>query len=281
MNNPTTKSSSIGILEYPEHPFSPLTVHLPNYVATTIPTVALLTIFFGGLAVIFGSIEIILKRSNPTLPNKQIRVTSWFVLCGFIHTFFEGSGLFPQYTLDQCTDYTTGYFSYNSLTISSHNDIFGQLWKEYALSDSRYMTQDSFVVCMESITAFVLGPLSFLCAYCIVVDHSLRLPLQLLISSSQLYGLLLYYMTCAFEELVHGIVLSRPEYVYYYGYYLTCNAFWFFIPSWLIYQNVWEISNAVESTKTTVRVETNHADLEDKIDSMPRKIYIQRRRYSM
>lgn len=31
--------------------------------------------------------------------------------------------------------------------------VFGQLWKEYALSDSRYLTQDPFVLCMETITA--------------------------------------------------------------------------------------------------------------------------------
>lgn len=33
-------------------------------------------------------------------------------------------------------------------------DLFGQLWKEYSLSDSRYLTQDNaFVLCMETITA--------------------------------------------------------------------------------------------------------------------------------
>jgi cholestenol delta-isomerase len=31
-------------------------------------------------------------------------------------------------------------------------DFFGQLWKEYALSDSRYMTSDPLVLCMESWT---------------------------------------------------------------------------------------------------------------------------------
>ena len=35
--------------------------------------------------------------------------------------------------------------------------LFGQLWKEYALSDSRYLTQNAFVLCMESITA--VGPI--------------------------------------------------------------------------------------------------------------------------
>lgn len=31
-------------------------------------------------------------------------------------------------------------------------DVFGQLWKEYALSDSRYMTSDTLVLCMETVT---------------------------------------------------------------------------------------------------------------------------------
>jgi cholestenol delta-isomerase len=32
-------------------------------------------------------------------------------------------------------------------------DFFGQLWKEYSLADSRYLTSDPFVLCMETITA--------------------------------------------------------------------------------------------------------------------------------
>jgi cholestenol delta-isomerase len=54
---------------------------------------------------------------------------------GFIHFFFEG------------------YFAYNFRTMGGMQDIFGQLWKEYSLSDSRYLTQDAFVLCMETITA--------------------------------------------------------------------------------------------------------------------------------
>jgi len=37
--------------------------------------------------------------------------------------------------------------------IGGLNTLFGQLWKEYALSDSRYLTQNAFVLCMESVTA--------------------------------------------------------------------------------------------------------------------------------
>jgi hypothetical protein len=56
-------------------------------------------------------------------------------LGGCIHLFFEG------------------YFAYNFRRMGSMQDLFGQLWKEYSLSDSRYLTQDAFVLCMESITA--------------------------------------------------------------------------------------------------------------------------------
>jgi hypothetical protein len=54
---------------------------------------------------------------------------------GFIHLFFEG------------------YFAYNFRAMGGRQDIFGQLWKEYSKSDSRYLTQDAFVLCMETITA--------------------------------------------------------------------------------------------------------------------------------
>ena len=35
----------------------------------------------------------------------------------------------------------------------ARQDPFGQMWKEYAYSDSRYMTSDAFVLCMETVTA--------------------------------------------------------------------------------------------------------------------------------
>lgn len=41
----------------------------------------------------------------------------------------------------------------NHNTMPGKQDIFGQLWKEYAFSDSRYMTSDPFVLCMETVTA--------------------------------------------------------------------------------------------------------------------------------
>lgn len=64
----------------------------------------------------------------------QITSEGWPIIAGSIHVFFEG------------------YFVYNNSQMSSMQDLFGQLWKEYALSDSRYMTSDPLVLCMESLT---------------------------------------------------------------------------------------------------------------------------------
>ncbi|KAL9119299.1 MAG: hypothetical protein Q9187_004146 [Circinaria calcarea] len=46
-----------------------------------------------------------------------------------------------------------GYFSLNHTRMATMSDFFGQLWKEYALSDSRYLTSDPFVLTMETTTA--------------------------------------------------------------------------------------------------------------------------------
>lgn len=67
---------------------------------------------------------------------------------GCIHLFFEG------------------YFAYNFRRMGGMQDLFGQLWKEYSLSDSRYLTQDAFVLCMETITAVRLCFPSILSVQC-------------------------------------------------------------------------------------------------------------------
>jgi hypothetical protein len=42
---------------------------------------------------------------------------------------------------------------YNFRDLAGGQLLFAQLWKEYSYSDSRYLTQDPFVLCMETITA--------------------------------------------------------------------------------------------------------------------------------
>lgn len=45
-----------------------------------------------------------------------------------------------------------GYFIYHQSAIPALQSTYAQLWKEYCLSDSRYLTLDVFTVCVETIT---------------------------------------------------------------------------------------------------------------------------------
>jgi cholestenol Delta-isomerase len=128
----------------------------------------------------------------------------------------------------------------------SRTDLFGQLWKEYSLSDSRYQTKDSFVTCMEAITAVAWGPLSFAIAYFILVDHPLRHPVQIIVSLGQLYGDVLYYATCYFNEKVYSVVYCRPEAFYYFVYFVFLNAFWIVVPLIGMAVSIKEVARAVE-----------------------------------
>lgn len=109
-------------------------------------------------------------------------------------------------------------------------DLFGQLWKEYSLSDSRYQTQNAFVLCMETITAAFWGPLSFVAAYMIMKSHPLRYSVQAIVSLGQLYGDVLYYATSMFDLYILDLSYCRPEAAYFYGYFVFMNAFWIVIP---------------------------------------------------
>ncbi|OLN81046.1 3-beta-hydroxysteroid-Delta(8),Delta(7)-isomerase 2 [Colletotrichum chlorophyti] len=210
----------------PIHPYYPLDAALPGYVANTLGGHALRASFAMGATAVLAPTYRLIKQRNPSLPNGEVLTALWFTLCGFIHFFFEG------------------YFAYNQARMPSTVDLFGQLWKEYSLSDSRYLTQDSFVVCMEAITALFWGPLSFACAYFIVSDHPLRHPLQLIISLGQLYGDVLYYATCSYDKIVAKMIYCRPEAFYFWCYYVLMNAFWIVIPLGLLLKSVAETRRA-------------------------------------
>ncbi|KAJ9150792.1 3-beta-hydroxysteroid-Delta(8), Delta(7)-isomerase 2 [Pleurostoma richardsiae] len=216
------------------HPYYPLDAVVPGYVANSISTPALIASFAAGCTVILSSACRLVQKKNPSLPRGEVAAALWFILCGFIHFFFEG------------------YFAYNFHRTGSRTDLFGQLWKEYSLSDSRYMTQDAFIVCMETITAVFWGPLSFVCAYAIVVDHPVRYSLQSIVSLGQLYGDVLYYATNQYERAMTELVFCRPEGVYFWAYYVMMNAFWIVIPLLLV----------IQSTRQTARLASKLKEVE-------------------
>lgn len=195
------------------HPYFPVEAVIANYIPNTYSVPALLGMFAAGTGAILGATYLGLSQFMPRVKKGDKFTILWFILCGFIHFFFEG------------------YFMLNHTRMGPANNIFGQLWKEYAYSDSRYLFSDPFVLCMESITAVCWGPMSFLVAYFITIQHPLRHPFQAIVSLGQIYGDVLYYATSMFDLYYKEISYCRPEAYYFWAYFFMMNWFWIVIPS--------------------------------------------------
>jgi cholestenol delta-isomerase len=122
-------------------------------------------------------------------------------------------------------------------------------WKEYTKADSRYATRDDFIVGMEAITAFIWGPLCPLVTYGILTSKSWRFTLMLIVSLGQIYGDVLYYATCYLEGFIH----SRPEFAYFWGFFVGLNSLWIIIPAYTMYYAVRNINSAVAGKKSTAK----------------------------
>lgn len=209
-----------------DHPYYPLEVELANYLANEWPVPLLLGIFFSVCGLVFFGTMSVVNRVHPHLPASEKAAIWWLILSGSIHLFFEG------------------YFSLNHNRMGPAQDVIGQLWKEYALSDSRYLTSDPFVLCMETVTAFTWGPLCFVVAAFITTSHALRHPLQIIVCVGQIYGLILYYATSMFDHYYKSVTYSRPEFLYFWFYYFFMNFIWMVIPGILLVDSVRKIAQA-------------------------------------
>lgn len=75
----------------PLHPFYPLGVVVPGYVANTMSATVILSIFYATCATILGVAYVLTRRAQRTLTTGETWTALWFVLCGTIHLFLEGS----------------------------------------------------------------------------------------------------------------------------------------------------------------------------------------------
>ncbi|RIA95905.1 Emopamil binding protein [Glomus cerebriforme] len=212
--------------EFPKHPYYPIDLKLPTFTEKTHSMEYSLGVFAGiAITVSLISSLIIYQKQNVSKINKVAFV--WFIITGSIHVFVEG------------------YFTSFHETLQSDNSLIGQWWKEYSLSDSRYLSSDSFVVIMERITAIFWGTGSYLAAIGIYQNWPSRHVIQLVTSLGQLYGLVLYYWTTLFEGFPH----SRPEALYFWGYFIGVNSFWALIPGILFIQSWIHLTNAVRENQ--------------------------------
>ncbi|KAB8072616.1 Emopamil-binding protein [Aspergillus leporis] len=213
------------------HQYYPPGIHLPHYVPNGTSTLSLIVQFGLLWTAVLGVAFIAIRRVRPMASGSDQLAFIWMCLTGFIHLFFEA------------------YFVVNHESLTGSQELFGQLWKEYSLSDSRYLISDAFLVCMEAVTAFCWGPLAFFIAYCIAVQHPARHALQLLISVGQVYGDVLYYATSLFDLYEHGELFCRPERYYFWFYYFFMNFIWISIGSYYAKQSIVEISRAFKKVQ--------------------------------
>ena len=81
-----------------QHPYFPIGIDLPGYIANTIPALLLVECFVSGVAVIFLATYLVVKHARPNISNGKLATTMWFVLCAFIHFFFEGRSKLSEVT---------------------------------------------------------------------------------------------------------------------------------------------------------------------------------------
>ncbi|KAK3302221.1 Emopamil-binding protein [Chaetomium strumarium] len=212
------------------HPYFPQDAVIPGYVLNTTGLPLILSAFGAVVGVFVLGCIALSKQYNPTLRRADQLTVGWFALCGFLHCFFEG------------------YFVLHHASVPSSQSLFAQLWKEYGLSDSRYLTSDPFMLCIETLTVLTWGPLSLATAVLTARsrprEQGTRHLLQAVVCVGHLYGVALYYGTCGFAEHMRGISYSRPEPVYYWGYYVGMNAPWVLVPCLLLWQSARAIQKA-------------------------------------
>jgi len=224
-------SNVTGSLMITNHPYYPLEVEIASYLANEYSVPFLLGVFFSLCAGIVAFTRGWVRNFHPGLPGREKAAIWWFVISGAIHLFFEG------------------YFSLNHFQMGPAQDLFGQLWKEYALSDSRYLTSDPFVLCMETVTAFTWGPICLLLPFLITNSHPLRHPLQIIVCVGQIYGLILYYATSMFDHYYKEVTYSRPEFLYFWFYYFFMNFIWMVFPGMLLVSSVRTIAKTMEKVE--------------------------------
>ncbi|KAJ2832272.1 hypothetical protein GGI24_001294 [Coemansia furcata] len=195
-----------------QHPYYPQDVPIPHYVVSKLDMGQAFLTLGSAIAIIMVVSGVLIGRARNGLSCKDKAIVVWMLVCAGIHIVLEG------------------YFSFNHGTLAGKQTIMADLWREYAHSDSRYLTSDPFTVIMEGITAVFDGSFALVAAYGILADSPIRHPAQLITSLAQLYGDVLYMATNYMEDFRY----TNPHPLYFYGYFVLMNLPWIVIPTYLI-----------------------------------------------
>ncbi|ODA82594.1 hypothetical protein RJ55_01101 [Drechmeria coniospora] len=210
----------------PQHSYYPPGVSIPGWAADEAARLRHAPVFVGVIVSIASVVYRLATRRLFRPRPIDCAAAAWFSVCAFLHIVFEG------------------YYIYHRTDIAGQQSALAQLWKEYALSDSRYLTSDVFTVCIETITVYVWGPLCLLTSAAILGDSPFRHVSQAVVCTAHLYGVALYYATSWTDYRFHGTEHSRPEFLYYWVYYIGFNLPWVIVPAVLLYDSFIQSANA-------------------------------------
>ncbi|KAJ2807929.1 hypothetical protein H4R21_000282 [Coemansia helicoidea] len=197
------------------HPYYPPSLELPGYVAPTRGAAALGLTMAAALGLLLAAADAALRRHRRRLARADRAAALWFVLCGALHCGFEL------------------YYLAHFRTLPATRDVVGEMWKEYAQSDSRYVAQSPVVRALETVTVAVVGPLCWAAAYGVWAGRApVRHLAQLAASVLHVYSVVLYYGTELLAARA-GRSSCRPEALYFVGYFVLANLPWLVVPAWL------------------------------------------------
>ncbi|XP_048192444.1 3-beta-hydroxysteroid-Delta(8),Delta(7)-isomerase [Perognathus longimembris pacificus] len=206
------------------HPYWPRHLKLENFVPNDIPTWHILATLFSISGVLVLTTWMLSGRNSVAPMGTWRRLSlGWFAVCAFIHLVIEG------------------WFSVYHKALLGDQAFLSQLWKEYAKGDSRYIICDSFVVCMETITAILWGPLSIWVVIAFLRQQPIRYVLQLMICLGQIYGDVLYFLTEYREGFQHS-EMGHP--LYFWFYFVFMNGLWLVVPGILLLDSVRQLTHA-------------------------------------
>lgn len=207
------------------HPFYPVGLRLEHaYTEMTVPAIYIFMVF--GASV--GALILGMWQLSVNIPMKERILTCWLAVTAAIHMIIEGYIVV-----------TPEFYTHTADTYLS------EAWKEYTKADSRYATRDSFIISMEAVTAFAVGPMCVMATFGVLQRKAWRWPLLIILSVCQIYGDVLYYGTCYLEGFVH----SRPETLYFWVYFVILNALWIVIPATVCCYSWTHILNSLKVTQ--------------------------------
>ncbi|KAG9255319.1 Emopamil-binding protein [Emericellopsis atlantica] len=198
--------------------------------------------------------------SCAVLPSKTTGLVRfffiWHLADALCHFILEGSFLYHCFfshapALDAAEDWFPTPFNFLGWGAervygaqAGGDNPFAQLWMVYARADKRWAGVDLGVVSLELLTVFFDGPLALYICYCLARKDPKASIWMIVLATCELYG---GFMTFCPEWLIGSLNLDTSNFMYMWVYLFFFNTLWVWIPLYIIYWAVGDISGALRA----------------------------------